>query len=172
VGKRLKFSGARTESRQGDGQLSFPAVAKEIIGMCGDAEGFETPIAEAIESADAESAEAGVVGAFRSFETPIEIALGTGGVHVGIDRAVVSFLIDDEAFRPGIYNWAIFVGLHRANFERDARDFVAENADAIGHVIVGDEFGMLPRDEENVAETLCEKFARFFDDFIDGQRDA
>jgi hypothetical protein len=152
--------------------LSFPAVAKEIIGMCGDAEGFKVPIAEPVESADAETTKTGVIGALRSFETPIEVALGTGSVHVGVDSAVVSLLIDDEAFRAGVGDWSIFVGFHGPNFEGDAWDFVVESADAIGYVVGGDEFGMFAGDEKDVAKAVGEKFAGFFEDFVDGKRDA
>jgi hypothetical protein len=168
----LKFAGARTETWKGDGDLSFPAVAQEVIGVGGDGEGFETPIGEAVESANAESAEASVVSALGGFETPIEIALGTGSVHVGIDGAVVSFLIDDKAFSAGFDDGAIFVNFHGADFEGDAWDLVVESADALGHVVGGDEFGMFAGDEEDVAETLGEKFAGFFEDFIDGKSDA
>lgn len=124
VSERLKFAGARTKPRKGDGDLSFPAIAKEVIGVGGDAECFESPIAEAIERADAETAEASVVGAFGSFEAPIEIALGSGGVHIGINGAVVGFLINDEALSADFDDGAILGGFHRTDFEGDAGDFV------------------------------------------------
>jgi hypothetical protein len=166
VSERLKFASARAEPWKGDSDLSFPAVAKEVIGVGGNAEGFETPITEAVESADAKTAETGVVGAFGSVETPIEIALWTGGVHICVDRAVVSFLIDDKTFGAGVDDWAIFVGFHGADFEGDTWDFVVEGADAIGHVVGGDEFGMFAGDEEDIAEAVDEEFAGFFEDFV------
>src|SRR4029077_6422215 len=165
----LKFTGAGTKPGKRDGDLSFPAVAKEVIGMSRDAEGFEAPIAEAVESADAETTEAGSIGAFGSFETPIKIALGPGSVHIGVNSAVVGFLIDDEAFSAGFDDWAILVGLHGADFEGDARDFVVESADAIGHVVGGNKFGMFAGDEEDVAEAVGEELAGFFEDFLDGK---
>jgi hypothetical protein len=172
VSERLKFTGARAESRNGDGELSFPASAKEIIGVGGDAEGLESPIAEAVESANAETAEAGVVGAFGGFETPIEIALGTGGVHVDIDSAVVSFLIDDEAFGARFDDGAIFGGFHGPDFEGDAWDFVVEGADAVGQVVGGNELRMFAGNKEDVAEAVGEELAGFFEDFLDGKRDS
>ena len=104
--------------------MSFPTVAQEIIGMSGDADGFISPVAETVESADTEATEAGVVSAFGSFETPVEIALGTGSVHIGINIAVVSFLINDKAFSTGSDDRAIFIRFHGADFESHARDFV------------------------------------------------
>jgi hypothetical protein len=170
--ERLKFAGAGTEPGKGDGELTFPAVAQEVIGVGGDADGFEAPIAEAVESANAETAETGVVGALGSFESPIEIAFGTGGMHVRIDGAVVSFLIDDEAFSAGLDDWAIFGGFHGADFEGKARDFIVEGADAIGHVVGGDEFGMFAGDEKDVAKAVGEEFAGFFEDFLHGKSHA
>jgi hypothetical protein len=169
VGEGLKFTGAGTEPGKRDGDLGLPAVAKEVIGVGSDADGFETPIAEAVESANAETTEAGVVGAFGSFETPIEIALRPGSVHIGVNCAVVGFLIDDEAFGAGFDDWAIFAGFHRANFEGDAGDFVVEGADAIGHVIGGNELRMFAGDEEDVAEAVGEEFTGFFEDFVNGK---
>jgi len=169
VSERLKFAGAGTKPRKGNGELSFPAVAQQVISMRGDAERFETPIAEAVKGADAETSETGVVRAFGSFETPIEIALWSCGVHIGVDRAIVGFLIDDEPFGASLDDRAIFVGLHGPNFEGDARDFVVETTHAIGHVVGGDEFRMFARNEKDIAEALSQKFAGFFKDFVDGK---
>ena len=172
VGERLKFTGAWTKSRKGDGELSLPTVTKQIIGVGGDAQRFNSPIAQAVESADAETAEAGVVSAFGSFETPIEIALGTGRVHFGIDSAVVSFLIDDKTFCASLDDGAILGGFHGADFEGDTGDFLVKSSDAIDHVISGDEFRMFAGDEKDVAKALGEEFAGFFEHFVDGKRDA
>jgi hypothetical protein len=46
-----------------------------------------------------------------------------------------------------------------------------QSADALGNVIVGDEFGMFAGDEQDVAEAVGEKFPGFFKDFVDGKRD-
>lgn len=156
VGQGLKFPGAGTEPGKGNRQLSFPTVAKEVIGMGGNRERFVSPITEAVEGADAETTEAGIVSAFGSFETPIEIAFGSGGVHLGINGAIISFLIDDETIRAGFDDRAILVRLHRADFEGDAGHFVVESADAIGHVIGRDEFGMFAGNEEDIAKALGE----------------
>jgi hypothetical protein len=168
----LKFACAGTKPGKRDGDLGFPADAQEVIGVSRDAERFESPIAEAVESANAETTKAGDVGTFGSFEMPIEIALRPGSVHVGINSTVVRFLIDDEAFRASFDDWTIFVGFHRADFEGDAGDFVVESADAIGHVVGRNKFGMFAGDEENVAEAVGEEFAGFFEDFIDGKSDS
>ena len=152
--------------------MSFPAVAKQVVGVSGDTDGFIPPIAEAVESTDAETAKAGCVGAFGSFETPIEIAFGSGGVHVGVNRAIVSFLVDDETFSAGCDDGTIFGSFHRPNFQRDAWDLAMESAYAIGHVVGGDKFRMFARDQEDIAEALGEQFAALVKDFIDGERDA
>src|SRR5205814_8141697 len=112
VRKGLKFACAGAKPGKRDGDLSFPAGAQEVFGMSSDAERFVSPIAEAVESANAETTEAGIIGALGSFETPIELAFGTSGVHVGIDSAVVSFLINNEPFRTGVDEGAILGCFH------------------------------------------------------------
>ena len=47
-----------------------------------------------------------------------------------------------------------------------------ESANAVGHVVGGDEFGMFAGDEEDVAEAVGKELASFFEDFIDGKRNA
>ncbi len=137
--------------------------------MSSDAERFVSPIAEAVESANAETTEAGIIGALGSFETPIEIALRPGSVHFRVNSAVVSFLINNEPFRTGFDKGTILGGFHGTDLEGNAGDFVVESADAIGHVVGGDEFWMFPGDEENITEALSKKFTGFFEDFIDGE---
>jgi len=75
VGQRFELARARAEPREGNRELGFPAFAQEIIGMGGEANGFEAPIGQAIKGADAKPAETGGISALRSLEAPIEVAL-------------------------------------------------------------------------------------------------
>ena len=85
--------------------------------MRGDGERFKAPIREAEQRADAESPEAGGVSALRRFHSPLKIALRSSGVHFGIHRAVVSFLINHQSVRAGEDNRAIIPGFHGPDFE-------------------------------------------------------
>ncbi len=171
VGERLEFAGAGAESGQGDGQLSFPAGAEEVEGVGGDAEGLEAPVGESVEGADAEAAESGGVGAFGGFEAPVEVPLGAGGMHFGVDVAVVGFLVDDEAIGAGLGQGAVGFGFERADFEGDGGDGVVDSADGLGEVIAGDEAGVFTGDEEDIAEALALEGVGFAEDLLEGKGD-
>ena len=143
-----------------------------MFGMECDADCFGAPIGEAVEGTDAEAAEAGFVGAFGSVEAPIEIALGSGGVDLFVDRAVVSLLIHDEAFGAGFDQRTVLGGFHGADFEGDGGKFVVQRGDAIAEVSGGNEFGMFAGAEEDVAEPRAREFVGFAADFIEAEGDA
>jgi hypothetical protein len=168
----IEFAGARSQAGKGKGELSFPAMAEEILGVGGEADGFMPPLGHAIKSADAEAPESRGVSALRGFETPIKIAFGPGGVHVLIDGAIVGFLINDEAFGAGLNQGTVAIGIHGADFERDARNFVLQRGDAIAEVIGGDEFRMFTSDEQEIAKALFLESAGFAQDFFDRKGDA
>src|SRR5881227_2098460 len=129
--------------------------------MKGETDGFPTPIGKAVKRTDAESAETRGISAFRCVQAPVEITLWSGGVDLGVDVVIVSFLVNNEAFGAGVRNASIFGGFHWADFERNGRESFAENASTIGEVIIGDKFGMFAGDEEDVAKTVPTQFSGF-----------
>ena len=48
----------------------------------------------------------------------------------------------------------VFRQFHRTNFERDGRHLLAQSANALCEITVGNEFGVLPGDEQQVAKAL------------------
>ena len=170
--ERLEFTRAGAQARQRDGELRLPALAQQILRVRRDAEGFQPPVRQPIERAETEPAEARRVGALRRFQPPVEVALRPGGVHLGIHGAVVGFLVNDQTFRAGLGDGAIFVRLHRADLERDAGHFVAQRADARGQVAIGDEFRMFARDEQQIAKALFPERAGLAEHFVHRERHA
>ena len=150
----------------------FQQVAEEMIDVSGEREGLLLPIGEAEEGADAEAAEAGGVGALGAIEAPVEIALGAGGVKLGVKRTVVGFLVNDEAFGAGPDDGFVLGRFHGADFERDGGDEVFQALDAAGEVVGRDELGVLAGDEEDVAKALLVKMAGLGLDLVERQGDA
>ena len=138
--------------------------------MHGEAEGFAPPVAQPEQRPDAQPPEAGCMGALRRLEPPVEVALGAGGVHGCVNLAVVGFLINDESLRAGFDQRPVFVGLHRADFERDGRDGVAQRLDAVGHVAARDKLWVFPGDEQDVAKALPGECPGLAHDFIERER--
>ncbi len=137
-----------------------------------DAEGLEPPVAQTVERANANAPETCRVGPLRRFHAPLEVPLRADRVHVGIDGAVIGFLIDHQAFRAGLHQWAIFRGFHGPDLQREARHLLVQEADALGHVIRRDELGMLARHEQDIAEALPQERPRLAPHFLRGERDA
>ena len=169
VGEGMESAGGGAEAGEGDGEGGFPAVFVEVLEVSGEAEGFEAPVAEAEESADADAAEAAEVAAFRTGEAPVEVLFGAGGVHDGVDVAVIGFLIDHEAFRTGFDHTLVFGGFHGADFDADGGDEGADGANAGFEVAVAHEAGVFASDKEDVAEALGDEVAGFGDDLVDGE---
>ena len=78
-----------------------------------------TPWRQAKERANPDATKASIVAAFWTSESPVEISLRSGGVHFGIDRPVVGFLINDEPFRACYNDRDVFLGFHRPDFNCD-----------------------------------------------------
>ena len=147
IGEGMETSGGGAETGEGDGEGGFPTVFVEVLEVGSEAEGFEAPVAETEESADADATEAAEVAAFGTSEAPVEVFFGAGGVHDGVDIAVIGFLIDHEAFGTGFDHALVFGGFHGADFDADGGDEGADGADASFEVAVADEAGVFACDE-------------------------
>ncbi len=169
IGEGMEAAGGGAKAGEGDGEGGLPAVFVEVLQVSGEAKGFEAPVTEAEESADADATEAAEVAAFGAGEAPVEVFLGAGGVHDGIDIAVIGFLVDHEAFGTGFDHALIFGGFHGADFDADGGDEGADGANAGFEVAVADEAGVFAGDEEDVAEALGDEVAGFGDDLVDGE---
>src|SRR5260370_23289011 len=121
----------------------LPAIAKQVVGRGSNGEGPPPPVAQAEKRGYADSPKARRVSALRSFQAPIEVSLGAGGVHLGIDGAIVSLLIDHQTVGARLRNGPVFLGLHRADFEREAGHLLVQGPNAIGQITVGDKLAML-----------------------------
>ena len=132
----------------------LPAIPQQIIRVRRHADGLVPPVGQSVKRADAEPAETGGVGALRRFEPPVEIPLRPGGVHVRINFAVVSFLINHQPVRARRDERTIIRRFHRPDFERNARPVGVQRGDAVAQIIVRDKFRMFARDEQDVAEAL------------------
>ncbi len=172
VSQWLEFTGAWTQTGQGNGQLRFPAVAKEIVRMRRDCDCFCAPVSEAEECTDTKSTKACRIGAFGSFQTPVKIPLWSGCVHVCVNLAIVSFLIDNQAIRAGFDQRSIFVCFHWAELKRDAGNLGVEGANAFREVTIGNKFGMLARNQQEISKTLSFQRARFAEYVVHCERDA
>ena len=133
-----------------------------------DTQRFEAPIGQTEERADAEPAKTGGVSALRRFHPPVEIAFRPGGVQLRVKGAVVSFLIHHESFCAGPDDGTIILRLHRADFERDAGEFVMQRTNAVGQIILGNEPGMFAGDEKDVAKALFFERSRLAQHFVHG----
>ena len=93
-------------------------------------------------------------------------------MHRGINFAVISFLINDEAFRACFDDRNIIRSFHWPDFDRDRRKIRRERAHAFREIILTNEFRMLARDEQNLAKTLRGQMPRFRAHLIEIERDA
>ena len=134
--------------------------------MGGDAQGLQPPVGQTIERADAQPAEAGSVGALGGFQAPVKITLRTGGMHFGVDGAVVGFLINDQPVRTCGHERPVIFGLHGADFQRDARPIGVQGGDAVAQVIIGNKLGMFAGHEQQIAEPLGFQLGGLAADFI------
>ena len=137
-----------------------------------DADGLQPPVAQTVEGADAKAPKACGVCPLRRFHAPVEVPLRPGRVHGAIDSAVVGFLVHHQSFCPGLHQRAVFRSLHGRDFQREARHFLVEEADASRHVIYRDKLGMLARDEQNIAKALPQQRPRLALDLLRGERHA
>ena len=142
----MEAAGGGAEAGEGDGEAGLPAMLVEVLEVGGEAEGLEPPVAKAEEGADADAAEAALVTALRAGKAPLEVFFGPGGVHFGIEGAVIGLVINDEAFSAGFDHALVVRGLHGADFDADGGDEVPDGADALFEVAVADEFWVLAGD--------------------------
>src|SRR5438270_2275266 len=140
--------------------------------MSGKRDRFILPRSETKERADADATKARAVAAFRTIETPVEIAFWSRCMHFGIDLPVVCFLINNEAFRAGRHDSLVFVSLHWADFDCDRCEIRREPADAIGEITAADEFRMFAGDDKDVAKTFRGEMTRLGQNLIKFERDA
>ena len=120
-----------------------------------------------MQRADAQPAKSRGIGPFGSLHAPVKISLGPGGVHGGINGAIVSFLKNDQAVRPRLDDGLVLFGFHGPDFQRDRWNFRPQGPHAIGQILAGDKFGMFPRDEQNIAKAQVEQRPRLAHRFID-----
>lgn len=133
----------------------------QVFEVGGEGEGFGAPVGKAKEGADADATEAATVGALGAFEPPVEVLFGAGGVEGFVGVAVVGLLVDDEAFGTGFDKLGVLMVFHGADFDADGGEEGGELANNVLEVTVGDKLGMLPGDEEEVAEALGVQVAGF-----------
>src|SRR4030095_15416420 len=96
----------------------------------------------------------------------------TGGMHFRINAPIVGFLINDEPFRASLDNRHVILRFHWAYFDRNRRKIWRERPHEFGEIIAAHKFGMLARDEKDLAKSLASEMLRFDDDFIHVERDA
>ena len=121
-------------------------MPQKVLRVGSETDRFAPPIAQAVKRPDSQPPKAGLMCALRGFEPPVEISFWTGGVHVGVDLAVVGFLIDDQPLGAGLDERSVLPGFHRADLKRDGRDGLAQRRDAVSHVAAGNKFRMFPGD--------------------------
>ncbi len=169
---RLEFPRTGTQARKADGELGFPADALEVFEVDCQREGFEFPVGEAEQRADADAAEAGLVAALGAVEPPIEILLWPGEVHSRIGFAVVGLLINNESLGPGCDERRVVGSLHRRDLDREGGHERTQALEAHFDVGAGDEFRVLAGDEKDVAKPFLDEVAGFFFDLVDLEGDA
>ena len=169
---RLELSGAGAQAREADGELGFPADALEVFEVGGEGEGFEFPVGEAEQRADADAAEACFVAALGAVEPPIEILLWPGEVHARVGLAVVGLLINDQPLGPGCDEGRVVGSLHRRDLDRERGHERTKALKAHFDVGAGDEFRVLAGDEKDVAKTFLDEVPGFSFDLINLEGDA
>jgi len=72
----LKLTSAGTQPGQGNSQLRLPAIAEQVSGMGRNADGFQPPVAQAEERANANAAKPRRVGPLGRFQAPLKVRFG------------------------------------------------------------------------------------------------
>ena len=152
--------------------MCLPAVSQQILSVRGHTQRFVSPIRQTKQRANTQPTKARIISALRCFESPIKVFLRPGGVHVVVERAIISFLIDDQSIRASGDHWTILVGFHRPDFERHAGNLLVQCRDTFCHVTIGNKLRMLTRNEQDVAKTLRRQCARLASNFIHRESDA
>src|SRR5690242_6236495 len=96
---------------------------------------FVLPARQTNQRADAEPSKSRRVSALGTIKAKIEIALGASRVHLGIDTAIVSLLVNDETFGAGLDNRHVIFRFHRTHLDGDRRKIRGESAHAFSEII-------------------------------------
>ncbi len=169
---RLEFAGTWAQARQGDREHGFPAMAQQKRGMRGGRQRLETPVGQPVQRPNPQPAKSRGVGTFRTFQPPVEIPLGAGGVQLAINLPGVGLLIHHQAVRAGTHHWLVFLRFHRPHFQRERGNELMQGRHAVAEVAVGHKLRMLPRDQQQVAKPLSGERPRFPDHLRHAQRHA
>ena len=145
--ERSKSASSRPKARQTDGDVGLPAAFQQIFEMRRERDRFILPAPQTKERADADPAKTGDVTALCAIEPVIKIAFRSSGMQFGVNRALISFLINSKPFRAGSDNGGIIRRFHRTDFDRDRREIRRQRAHAFGQIIATDKFRMFPRDQ-------------------------
>ncbi len=140
--------------------------------MGSESDRFVLPRRQTEKRADAKPTKSGIVTPHCALETPIEIALRTGGVHLGVNFTIVGFLIDDQTFRSSRNDREVIRSFHRTHFDRDGGEIGCKNANALCKIILGNELRMLAGHEQKLPEALRREVTRFSRNLLDAKRDA
>src|SRR6516164_3332231 len=84
-------------------------------------DGFVLPTPQTEQGPDAESAKASPIRSFRRIQPIIEVALWSSRVQVGINAALIRFLINNQTFGAGAHDRDVIVGFHWADLDCDGR---------------------------------------------------
>ena len=90
-------------------------------------------------------------------------------MHLGVHRAVVTFLVYHQTIRAGLNQRKVILRFHRTQFQGNGRHLGAQRADAIGQVLPGDKFGVFARHQQDVAETLFPQRPHLAQDVLDAE---
>src|SRR5262249_39269060 len=99
--RRNKITSRRTQTRETNGQIRLPASFLQVIEVRRERDCVGSPGREPEKRTNSNPPKAGRIGAFRASEPPIKITLWPGGVHIGINSAIVSFLVHHQTLRAG-----------------------------------------------------------------------
>ena len=154
---RLKLPSGRTQTRHAHGELGSPTNALEMEQMGGQCGRLTPPIGESEQNADSNPTESGLMGTLRGIETPVEILLGPRKMKFPVSLPIIGLLIDHKPLGTGGDERDVVGGLHGGHLERKTRDLPVQSLDAALEILSRDEFGMFPRHEQDVTESLSGK---------------
>src|SRR5262249_52423493 len=136
-------------------------MSEQILEVRCERDRFLLPARQADERADAQPPKTSRIPTLGAVEPKIKIALWPGSMHLGVNTAIVGFLINHEPFRTCLDNRHIILSLHWTQFYRDRRKSRDEGPHAFSQVIPADELWMFTRDKENLAKSLSGEMLRF-----------
>src|SRR5437764_443797 len=113
--KRAKFPRRGPKPGNAHRNRRFPAAFEQVLEMRSQGDRVLAPWRQAKERANSKATKASIVAALWTSESPVKISLRSGGVHFGINRPIIGFLINDEPFRARSNNPNVFLALHSPN---------------------------------------------------------